>query len=205
MMRATVLALVAALALAASAAAAPRPDAHDRALVKELGEKVTAFQAVSAKTNSNSNALKNCSVFRKNPSQAFAAAFVLLPALLVDVVNHYKPQLTDLRDTLAGMHPDSSLFREWVAAETQSFDLILQFDNHGKAIDYCKAAQVLLSNKSTAADVRAVLGINPSLVAKLFQGGSHGPSATLARLNPQIRKFFVAGGLTVKQAAALTT
>jgi hypothetical protein len=199
-----VLVCLAVLALSGTAAAAVGPDAHDRALVKQLGDKIAALKSVVSKQSDTNNLLDNCPAFKKNPSQAFAAAFVLLPAVLVDAVNRYKPQLQDVRSTLAGMHADSPLFRQWLTAEAQSIDLILQFDNHGKTIDYCKAAQVMLSKKSTPTDIKNVLGIDPALIAKLFQGAAQGPGTLLTKLKPQMRAFFVAGGLTPKQAQELT-
>jgi hypothetical protein len=63
----------------------------------------------------------------------------------------------------------------------------------------------MLAKSSTADDIRAALGVDPALVAKLFQNGTKGPSTTLSRVNPQMRKFLVAGGLSVKQAKALTS
>lgn len=202
--------VVAAAALAAAAtagAATPRPDAHDRALVSQLGGKVATFQAVATQTNGGNElktALAKCPLLKKDPAQAFAAVFALLPALLIDVVNQYRPQLTDVRDTLARMHPNSPLFRQWLAAEVQVLGLTLEFDNHGKKIDLCRAATVMLDKKSSAQDVKNALGVAPAVIAKLFQGGSSAASATLKRLNPQMRAFFVAAGLSPKVAAALT-
>jgi hypothetical protein len=201
-----ILVLLAALVLAGAASAATlQPDSHDRMLVQQLAAKVASFKSVAATENDKSDILNRCSAFKNDPAQAFAAAFVLLPALIVDIVNKYKPQLQDVRDTLAAMHPDSMLFEQWLHAESQSFDLLLQFDNHGKKIDYCKAAQVMLSKHATAADIRDVLGLDPALVAKLFGSGAQDASAALKRLNPEMRKFFVAGGLTLRQATALTS
>jgi len=199
------LVLLVALALAPAAAAAARPDAHDRALVQQLAAKVTALQDISKKTDNGNALLDGCPGFKNNPSKAFAAVFALLPALLVDVVNRYKPQLQDLHDTFTGMHPDSALFRQWLGAQTQNIALILQFDNHGKKIDYCKAAQVMLSKNPTSEQIKDVLGIDPLLVAKLFSGTSTQGSKTVTKLNPQMRKFFLAGGLSLKQATALTS
>jgi hypothetical protein len=139
---------------------------------------------------------------KKDPSQAFAALFALAPALLVELVNDYGPELRDLRGTIAGMQPHSALFRKWTTAETAEFDLILQFDNHGKKIDLCEAATVMLDKKSTAADIHRVLGIDPILVAKLFTSSA---TSAATKLDPQMRAFFVAAGLSAKDAKTLTS
>ena len=203
-----VVAAIVASTTTAAAATAPRPDAHDRALASQLAEKAVTFQTLASKTsggNELQKTLEGCAFIKKNPKQAFAAVFALVPVLLIDVVNQYKPQLTDLRDTLAKMRPHALVFRQWAAAEAQSFSLMLRFDNHGKKIDLCKAATVLLDKKSTTGDVRNVLGIDPALIATLFQSGSTKASATLKRLNPQMRSFFIAAGLSPKIAKSLTT
>jgi hypothetical protein len=198
----------AAVAASAAVAAAPKPDAHDRALAGRLGAQVTAFRAITAKSHDDGSlqkSLDNCATFKKNPQQAFAAVFVLLPVLLADVVDQYKPQLTALHETLTEMHPHALLFRKWLGAETRNFALILQFDNHGQKIDFCRAATVLLSKKSTAQDIRKAIGIDPALIGKLFSSGSSAAGATATRLDPKMRKFFVAAGISVKNAKALTT
>jgi hypothetical protein len=100
------------------------------------------------------------------------------------------------------MHPHSTLFRKWAAAEASNFGLILQFDNHGQKIDLCESATVMLDKKSTAADVHRVLGIDPSLIAKLFSSSS---SSAATKLDPQMEKFFVAAGLSAKDAKTLTS
>ena len=104
---------------------------------------------------------------------------------------------------LAGI-PDSTLFRSWVGAEQKNLELILAFDNHGAKIDLCRAATVMLDKSSTADDVQKVLGIDPSLIARLFSSGSSAAGASLTRLNPRMRTFFVAAGLSRKDAAILT-
>ena len=117
-----------------AAATAPRPDAHDRALALKLGGTVATFQAVTSKTSDDNQlqkTLKNCAFLKKDPAQAFAAVFALVPVLLINVVSQYKSPLTDVRDTLTKMRPHAPLFRRWLAAEVQSLNLILQFDNHG--------------------------------------------------------------------------
>ena len=200
-----VAAALAALTAGAAFAAAPRPDAHDRALARALDARVKTFREVAAKTDNSDlkQSLNNCPVIKKDPRQAFAALFALLPALLVELVNDYGTEMRGLQDTLVGMHPHSTLFRKWAAAEASNFGLILQFDNHGQKIDLCEAATVMLDKKSTAADVHRVLGIDPSLIAKLFTSGS--PSSAATKLDPQMEKFFVAAGLSAKDAKTLTS
>src|SRR4051812_12114786 len=126
------LVLVTALVLAAAPAlaATPRPDAHDRALVARLSARISTLKAVAKQTDSKQldETLKGCPALKGDPSKAFAAVFVLLPALLIDVVNQYKPQLSRLRDELSGMRPHSQLFADWLAREGDSLDLILTFD-----------------------------------------------------------------------------
>ena len=192
--------------VAAGAAAAARPDAHDRVLVHRLQAEANAFAALASRAGNEDPALEKCSFMKtKDAAKAFAAAFAVLPALIVQIVGEYKPQFTELRQVLAGMHPDSRLFAKWIAAERQNLGLLLRFDNGGKPIDLCKAGEVMLSKSSTAADVRAVLGIDPALVAKLFTSNQSGSQSTIARLNPQMRTFFVQAGLSAKAAKALTS
>jgi hypothetical protein len=202
------LALVAALAaLTAGAAlgAAPKPDAHDRALARMLDAKVKTFREIASQQDDSNfkQSLNKCPVVKKDPSQAFAALFALLPALLIELVNDYGTEMRGLQQTLADMHPHSALFARWTAAEATNFDLILQFDNHGKKIDLCEAATVMLDKKSTAADVHRVLGIDPRLIGKLFTSG--GASSTATKLDPQMERFFVAAGLSAKDAKTLTS
>ena len=187
-------------------AAAPRPDVHDRALAVMLNDRVAVFRAIAAKASDGDTqaSLDNCALLKKSPAKAFAATIALLPAMLIQLVNEAKPELTQVHDMLAAMHPDSKLFRHWVGAETRNLEVILAFDNHGAKIDLCRAATVMLSKSSTADDVHRVLGIDPALIAKLFSGGSSSANTTLTRLNPQMRRFFVAAGLSQKDAAVLT-
>ena len=212
MIRVTLLAaaVAAAAVLAAPAAPAPAPvpDAHDRALIAKLDTKVTTFRKLAAERGDDSKvdeSLKTCPAVQKDPSQAFGAVLVLLPALLAELVNEYRPQLTEVHDTLTAMRPHSPLFRQWVTAEGQSFGLILQFDNHGKKIDYCDAATVLLNKKSTAADIRNAIGVDPALIGKLFSTDSSTAGKTLERVNPKMRRFFRAAGVSPANATALTT
>ena len=137
------------LAAPATPAPAPVPDAHDRALIANLDTKVTTFRKLAAERGDDSKvdeSLKTCPAVQKDPSQAFGAVLVLLPALLAELVNEYRPQLTEVHDTLTAMRPHSRLFRRWVTAKARASADILQFDNHGKKINYCDAATVLLNN-----------------------------------------------------------
>jgi len=201
---AALVALVAALGTGTALAATPKPDATDRALAKALDAKVQTFRAIAAKTGGSSfqQSLDKCPVMKKDPGQAFAAVFALLPALIAELVNDYGPQLRDLQQTIAGMRPHGALFRKWTAAEGRSFGLLLRFDNHGKKIDLCRAATVMLDKKSTPADVKRVIGIDPSLIALLFKSPA---SSALTRLNPQMRAFFIAAGLSKADAKILTS
>ena len=202
-----VVAVVAVALLAAGAAtASSRPDAHDRTLVHRLQAQANTFAALASQANNEDPALQKCSFMKtKDASKAFAGAIAVLPALLVKIVGEYKPQFTKLRGVLAAMHPDSNLFAKWIVAERQNLGVLLQFDNGGKPVDLCKAGEVMLSKSSTAADVKAVLGIDPALVAKLFSSSQSGPQATLTRIKPQMRTFFVQAGLSEKQATGLTS
>ena len=200
-----VAAALASLASGAALAAAPTPDAHDRALAKALDAKVKTFQKLVAQSGANDSfqrSLDKCPVMKKDPSQEFAAAFALLPVVLIELVNDYGPQLRALRQTLLAMHPHSSLFSRWTTGVAGYFDQILQFDNHGKRVDLCDAATVMLDKKSTAADIHRVLGIDPSLIAKLFQSPASSPPTQLA---PRMQRFFVAAGLSANDAKTLTS
>jgi hypothetical protein len=139
---------------------------------------------------------------KKDPGQELAAAFALLPVELIEIVNEYGPQLRDLQQGLLGMHPHSSLFSRWTAGVAAYFAQILQFDNHGKKVDVCEAATVMLDKKSTAADLHRVLGIDPSLIAKLFK---HPASSVPTELADRMQRFFVAAGLSKEDAETLTS
>ena len=82
-----------------------------------------------------------------------------------------RPQLLDVRATIGAMHPHATVFRRWLAAELATVDQILTFDNHGKKIDYCAAAKVMLAKNPSDTQVQAVLGIPPSRIKALFSGG----------------------------------
>jgi hypothetical protein len=182
--------------------AAPRPDANDRALAHRLNAQVASFRKVIAASGSSmQTSLDSCPVAKKSPSKAFALAFASIPALFTEIVTEYKPQLVALRDTVAGMHADSPLFRKWLTATRGSFDLILKFDNGGKPVDICKAGTVLLDKKSTPADIKRVLGIDPSLIITAFDDPSQ---KALTKLETPMTAFFVAAGLSKKNAKILT-
>jgi hypothetical protein len=197
-------ALVLALATSLPAlAASAKPDAHDRALAAQLDARVATFRAIAGSSGgTETKSLDKCPYLKKHPKQAFAAAFALLPAMLADVVNTYKPELVGLQSTLAGLHPDSPLFARWLAELGQEFSVILSLDNHGKKIDLCQAAVVMLAKKTTAADVKRVLGIDPSAIAKLFTSPVN---SNLSKLDPKMKTFFVQAGLSVKDATTLTS
>ncbi|HEX4518788.1 MAG TPA: hypothetical protein VH063_04310 [Gaiellaceae bacterium] len=188
---------------AASFAATAKPDSHDRALAALLSAKVTTFkQFAGSPDQSLQKSLDSCALIKKNPKDAFAAIFALLPVILIDVVNEYGPELRALRNSLGAMDPDSPLFAQWLSAEGSDLSLILQFDNHGKKIDLCDAATVLLDKKTTAAELQRVLGIDPALLAKIFTSPV---SARLEKLNPKMRTFLIAAGVSRKNAATLTS
>ena len=93
---------VAALAASAAAATAPRPDGHDRALALALDAKVKTFRAIAKQTGQSSSlqsSLDRCPLLKNDPSQAFAAFFVLIPALLAELVNEDGPQLRPTTST----------------------------------------------------------------------------------------------------------
>jgi hypothetical protein len=197
-----------ALSVASTAVATTgAPDAHDRALAMQLDAKAATFRAIAnsaANSSISQDALKNCPLLKKDPSEAFAAVFALLPALLIVVVNTYKPQLTALRNVVTDLHPDSTLFAQWLTAERNDLNLILKFDNHGKPLDLCAAATVMLDKASSPADIHRVLGIDPALLATIFSSSSNSISTTLTRLNPKMRTFFISAGVPRKDAVSLT-
>jgi len=201
-----VLACAATVALAAAAApAAAPPDAHDRALAATLAARVAVFRAIAARTRGGSSSARaSCPSLKQNPGQALAAAFSILPVLLIEVVDELKPELTGLRATLAAMHPDAPLFARWLSDERDELDLILEFDNHGRPLDLCAAVTVLAAKHPASAEVERVLGIDPSLVTTLFATASRS-SAQLSGLAAQMRAFFLAAGLSRASAVALTS
>ena len=169
---------------------------------------MTTFRTLAEKRSNGKDlqaSIDNCAELKKDPTKAFAAVFALLPVLVIDLVNTYGAQLTDLHDTLAGMDADEPLFDQWLRAQAGTFASILALDNHGKKIDYCKAAAVMLDKDATAKDIRGALGVEASAIVTLFAPSSASSSAALKRLNLKMRPFFVAAGLSPKIANALTS
>ena len=211
-MRRVLIVSVAAALIAASVAAAatPKPDPHDRALAQLLAAKVTSLQKVASASSGGdakiTNELKGCKGLGKTPADGFAVVFAMLPVLLIDVVNQIRPLLLDVRDTLGAMHPHATLFRRWLAAERAGVDQILAFDNHGKKIDYCAAAKVMLAKSPKDSDVRAVLGVSLTQIKSLFSSTSTASraGATVKKLNPQMRAFLLAAGVPRSVAVKLT-
>ena len=196
------------VAASVAAAATPTPDAHDRALAQRLAAKVVELQKVASVSQGSddriTNALKDCKGIAKTPGESFAVVFAMLPVLLIDVVNQIRPLLLDVRATVGAMHPHAVLFRRWLTAERAGVDQILAFDNHGKKIDYCAAAKVMLAKNATDAQVQAVLGLPLSRIKELFSGMSSQESATVTKLNPQMRAFLLAAGVRRSVAVQLT-
>lgn len=189
-------------ATAAFAASSTAPDTHDRALAHKLNKSIATLRALS-KSSKSIDALmpKKCASLNGSDQQ-FAAAIALTPVLLGQAVHQYKAQLVSLRNTIVGMHPDSPLFAQWIGALQQDFALILQLDTHGRKIDFCKAAGVILDKSSTPAQWRRATGMDPALLARFFDNKSQ---AKLTALGPKMKSFFVAAGLSAQDAATLTS
>ncbi len=199
----TIAVIALSLGVASASGARAKPDSNDRALARQLSARVAAFRAIATKSGAGlQKSIDSCTAAKKDPSQAFALVFAAVPALFTEIVTEYKPQIVALRDTVAAMHPDAPVFGTWLTALGQSFDLLLEFDNHGKQVDICKAATVLLDKHSTAADIHRVLGIDPTLLAQLF---TNKPQKKLTKLEPQMTAFFIAAGLSKKNAQILTS
>lgn len=193
------------VAVSAAAAVTSRPDAHDRAIAHALAAKVAQLEKVTKASNLTDERIKKqvaaCKGIGKTPADSFAVVFAMLPVLLIEVVNEVRPQLVDLRTTIDGWHPHSDLFRRWLDAEKATFDQILAFDNHGKKIDICAAAKVMLAKKPTDAQITAVLGISPTQLKALFSSST---SKTVDKLNPAMRTFLLAAGIPRAVAVKLT-
>lgn len=205
----SVVGLASALAFAAAAAGGtPVPDAHDRAAAHALAAKVVELQGLTTASKGADDritkSLKGCKALGKTPAQSFAVVFAMLPVLLIDIVNELRPQILDLRATIDRLHPHASLFRRWLAAERVGIVEILAFDNHGKKIDYCAAAKVLLAKKPSDAQVKAVLGIPLSRLQRLSTSGSSKAQKTVSALNPAMRRFLIAAGVRRSIAVQLT-
>ncbi len=191
-----------------AAAASPTPDAHDRALAHRLAAKVVELQKVTSASKGGddkiTNSLKGCKGLAKTPGESFAVVFAMLPVLLIEAVNELRPVLLDVRATVAAMHPHAAVFRRWLAGERADIDQILAFDNHGKKIDDCAAAKVMLAKNPTDAQVREALGVPLARIKALFSAVSSSGSATVTKLNPQMRKFLIAAGVRRSVAVELT-
>jgi hypothetical protein len=194
--------VLAAGVLVAPAGAVRAPDAHDRALMSRLEAKVQEYEALGPSSNVTDSTVAQCAFVKKDPAKGFAAAFAVLPVDVIELVTRFRGPFRDIQRTLLSVDPHDGLFRRWVAAERAEVALLLSFDNGGKTIDVCHAARLLMEKHPPPAEVREVLGINPSLVPLLFRRTSTSP---LSKLNPAMRAFFIAGGVSKKHAEALTT
>jgi hypothetical protein len=193
-----------AAAVTTLASNAPAPDAHDRALAARLDAGVATLRKLAAPSSSPpDNALKNCASLKgKGAEKQFEAAFAVAPVLLGELVHRFKPQLVSLQQTIEAIHPDSALFARWIVAFKQSLALTLEFDSHGKKVDLCRAATVILDKSSTPADWRRVVGFGPARFGKLLNSKA---GATLTALDPKMRAFFVAAGISPQNAKTLTS
>lgn len=195
------------MAASLAAAATPTPDAHDRALARQLAAKVVVLQKLATASKGGDDritkALEGCKGLAKTPGESFAVVFAMLPVLLIDVVNQLRPLLLDVRATIGAMQPHAVLFRRWLTGQRAEIDQILAFDNHGRKIDYCAAAKVVLAKNMTDAQVQAVLGVPLSRIKALFSA-SPPASSTVTKLNPQMRIFLIAAGVRRSVAVQLT-
>jgi len=200
--------LVAFAAASAASAAARAPDAHDRVLAQQLAAQVSSLSKLAAVSNGGGDRitreLKGCKGLGTTPGDSFSVVFAMLPVILIDAVNELRPELLQVRATIVSMRPHATLFRRWLAAERAGLDQILAFDNHGKQIDFCAAAKVMLAKRPRDADVRAVLGLSLARVKSLFSGSSSAASAVATKLNPQMRAFLLAAGVRRSVAVQLT-
>ena len=197
-----VLPLFAALAaLAATASAARAPDMHDRALMAQLEAKVAEYHTLG-KSKSLDDSLEKCSFVKGDPSKAFAAAFAALPALVAELVHRYRAVFDDINQTLTSMSPDDAVFRRWVAAMRTDVVFLLRFDNGGKKIDLCRAADAVLHKR--VADFSRIVGLPASLVVQFYSREVGGQTSALKRLNAQMRPFLIAGGVSRAHAVQLT-
>jgi hypothetical protein len=62
----------------------------------------------------------------------------------------------------------------------------------------------MLAKNASDADVQRVLGVSSTQIKKLFSGSSSQASATVEKLNPQMRAFLIAGGVRRSVAVQLT-
>jgi hypothetical protein len=190
--------------LAGTAAGARSPDGHDRALMARLETKVQLYAGLGSSSAAADSKVKQCAFVKQDPSKEFAASFALVPVDVIESVTKLKRPLLDMQRTLVSIKPHDDLFRRWVSAERAELAFLLRFDNGGKAIDVCKAAQLLMQKQPPPAEVRAALGIDPALVPQAFLRALTTKSP-LSKLNPPMRAFFSAGGVSKKNAEHLTT
>jgi hypothetical protein len=148
--------------------------------------------------------VKQCAFVKQDPSKEIAASLAAIPVYVIEFVTKFKKPFLDIQRTLVSSHPHDDLFRRWVAAERAELAFLLRFDNGGKAIDLCKAAQILMQDQPKPAELRAVLGIDPALVPQALSRAL-ATKSPLSKLNPPMRTFFIAGGVSRKHAEQLTT
>lgn len=203
----TIVMVLGLVAVSAAAAATPKPDAHDRAVARQLAAKVEQLQKLSSASKAADDritkSLEGCKGLGKTPAESFGVVFAMLPVMLIDMVNELRPLMLDLRATLGTMRPHATLFRRWLDGQRTGIDQIIALDNGGKKIDYCAAAKVLLAKNATDAQVEAVLGVRPSAIKALFTSGL-AQSSTVTKLNPRMRAFLIAAGVRRSIAVQLT-
>jgi hypothetical protein len=169
-----------------------------------LEAKVQLYAGIGSPSGAADSKVKQCAFVKQDPSKEFAASFALVPVDVIESVTKLKRPLLDMQRTLVSMQPHDDLFRRWVSAERAELAFLLRFDNGGKAIDVCKAAQLLMQKQPPPAEVRAALGIDPALVPQAFLRALTTKSP-LSKLNPPMRAFFIAGGVSKKNAEQLTS
>jgi hypothetical protein len=221
-------ATVAGLVSATAVRAAAGPDPHDRALAEALDTRVAVFRDIDTKAfgTTITHAFRGClplerSIVKDKSNVGAAFSGVLTSALdlslpaTIDLADRYRSQLSALRTALGTMHPDSPVFAQWLSAEVRSVGFILEFDNHGQLPDACTAAtymQALAKTSKTGmatalAGFRREVGIDldqyKSLAPELYSNGD--PAEGLSRLAAGMDAFFVAAGLTPKDAAILSS
>jgi hypothetical protein len=188
-------------ALASTASAARVPDAHDRALMAQLEAKVAEYHTVG-KSTSVDHSLEKCSFVKGDVSKAFAATIAALPAIVAQLVHRYRAAFDDIEQTLASMRPDDAVFRRWVAAMHDDVAFLIRFDNGGKKIDLCRAADAVLHNR--VSEFSQVLGLPASLVKRFLTRELGGQGAALKRLDTEMRPFLIAGGVSPEHAGEMT-
>jgi hypothetical protein len=196
--------VLAAGVLTGTAAGVRSPDAHDRALMARLEAKVQLYAGLGSSSAAADSKVKQCAFVKHDPSKELSASLAVVPVDVIEAVTKFKKPFLDIQRTLVAMHPHDGLFRRWVAAERAELAFLLRFDNGGKVIDVCAAAQLLMQKQPPPAEVRAALGIDPALVPQAFLRALTTKSP-LSKLNPPMRVFFIAGGVSKKNAEQLTS